>query len=150
MSSYTQILYQLIFRTKRSEPTLIKSGRQTLYNYLSGVLKNKKCFCYQIGGVEDHLHIIFSLHPSVSLAKLVQDLKVSSNKMIKEKHVFANFDCWAAGYSAFTYNVEARYNLIKYVQRQEVHHAKENFETELRELYKEHGIEIDENFFLND
>jgi REP element-mobilizing transposase RayT len=71
-----------VFRTKWNKQTLTKQGRQPLYDYLAGILKNKNCFCYQIGGVEDHVHIIFSLHPRVALSKFVQDLKVASNKMI--------------------------------------------------------------------
>ena len=150
MSNYTQILYQLIFRTKDNKQTLTKSGRQILFDYLAGILKNKNCFCYQIGGVEDHLHIVFNLHPAVALSKLVQDLKVASNKMIKEKGVFTNFESWADGYSAFTYSIDAKQNLINYVSNQEQHHKTTSFETEIRELCKEHGVEIDERYFMKD
>jgi REP element-mobilizing transposase RayT len=117
---------------------------------MAGILQNKNCFCYQIGGVEDHVHIIFSLHPTIALSKLVQDLKVASNKMIKEMQLFKDFEAWVDGYSAFTYSSDARNNLIYYVQNQEQHHATKSLETELRELYKEHGIEIDERFFMKD
>jgi REP element-mobilizing transposase RayT len=150
MSNYTQLLYQLVFRTKWNKQTLTKQGRQILYDYLAGILKNKNCFCYQIGGVEDHVHIIFSLHPTIALSKLVQDLKVASNKMIKEKQVFKNFEAWADGYSAFTYSCDARQNLINYVQNQEQHHATKSLEFEIRELCKEQSIEIDERYFMKD
>lgn len=150
MSNYTQILYQVVFRTKSNKRTLTKQGRQTLHNYLAGILKNKNCFCYQIGGVEDHVHIIFSLHPTIALSKLIQDLKVASNQMIKETQLFKDFEAWADGYSAFTYSSDARNHLIKYVQNQEQHHAIKSLETELRELYEEHGIEIDERYFIKD
>lgn len=150
MSNYTQILYQLVFRTKSNKQTLTKQGRKILYSYMAGILQNKNCFCYQIGGVEDHVHIIFSLHPTIALSKLVQDLKVASNKMIKEMQLFKDFEAWVDGYSAFTYSSDARNNLIYYVQNQEQHHATKSLETELRELYKEHGIEIDERFFMKD
>ena len=73
MSTYTQILYQIVFSTKYREHTLTKPGREELYRYISGVLKNKNCHLYQIGGVADHLHIVTHLHPSVALASLVKD-----------------------------------------------------------------------------
>ena len=150
MGSYTQILYQVVFRTKNNVPAMLKPSRQTLYEYMAGILKNKNCFCYQIGGVEDHLHLVFSLHPTVALADLVKDLKIASNKMIKETKIFPLFSSWADKYSAFTYAFEAKDQLINYVKNQEAHHAKKNLADELRELYKEHGIELDERYFMKD
>ncbi len=54
--TYTQILYQIVFSTKDREQTLTKN-RDTLYKHIWSILNNKKCHLYQIGGVEDHIHI---------------------------------------------------------------------------------------------
>ena len=150
MGTYTQILYQIVFRTKGNGKTLQKKGRQALYDYMVGILKNKNCNCFQIGGVEDHVHVVFSLHPSVALSSIVKDLKVASNVMIKAKALFPGFVSWADGYSAFRYSAEAKDNLINYVQNQEHHHAGKSLEGELRELYLEHDIEFDERYFMKD
>ena len=85
MSTYTQILYQIVFRTKNSEPTLVEPDRENLYRYMGGILKNKKCHLYRIGGVENHIHIITHIHPSVALASLVKDLKLASSDYIKNQ-----------------------------------------------------------------
>jgi REP element-mobilizing transposase RayT len=53
MSTYTQILYQIVFSTKHRKPTLVKEKRAELFNYIWGVLKNKKCHLYRINGVEE-------------------------------------------------------------------------------------------------
>ena len=42
-----------------------------------GILLNNKCHVYCINGVEDHIHIICQLHPSVGLAWLVKDIKLA-------------------------------------------------------------------------
>lgn len=89
MSTYTQILYQIVFSTKNREKTLTKENRPDLYKDIWGVLKNKKCHLYQIGGIEDHLHIITSIHPSIALATLVKDIKLGSTSFIKEKKYFS-------------------------------------------------------------
>ena len=83
MSTYTQILYQIVFSTKNREHTLDKESQKELYQYIWGVLKNKKCHLYQIGGVTDHLHILTHLHPSISLSSLIKDIKLSSSELIK-------------------------------------------------------------------
>ncbi|MES2654449.1 MAG: IS200/IS605 family transposase [Bacteroidota bacterium] len=148
MSTYTQILYQIVFSTKYRAHTLNRENQQELYQYISGVLKNKNCHMYQIGGVTDHIHILTHLHPSVSLASLVKDIKLSSSELIKTNNTFPDFSGWQEGYGAFTYTIEAKDNLIKYIQNQEAHHHKKTFKEEYIELLNEHGIEFDEKYLL--
>ena len=148
MSTYTQILYQIVFSTKYREPLLNKSNREELFKYIWGVLKNKNCHLYRINGVEDHLHIVTHLHPSVSLASLVKDIKVSSSIYIKENNLFVGFSNWQEGYGAFTYSVKEKDRLIEYVKNQEEHHRKKTFKDEYIDLLKEHEIEFDEKYLL--
>jgi putative transposase len=56
MSTYTQILYQIIYSTKHRERTLVKKDRPELFKYMTGVLSKKNCHLYRINGIEDHLH----------------------------------------------------------------------------------------------
>ena len=80
MSTYTQILYQIVFGTKNIERTMIESGHENLYKYIWGILKNKKCHLYRIGGVEDHIHIITHVHPKIAVAYLIKDIKLASSE----------------------------------------------------------------------
>ena len=148
MSTYTQILYQIVYSTKFREKTLGAKNRKELYKYIWGILNNNKCHLYQIGGVEDHIHIITHLHPSVALADLVKDIKLASSDYINNKKIFSNFNGWQDGYAAFTYSIEAKENLINYVKNQEEHHKTKTFVEELKELLKEHKIEFDEKHLL--
>jgi putative transposase len=146
MSTFTQILYQIIFSTKSRKPTLIKEHRPELFKGMTGILNNKKCHLYRINGVEDHLHIVTHLHPSVALADLIKDLKLGSRSLIKEKGIFPEFDGWQTGYSAFTYSIEAKDNLIEYVKNQEEHHRRETYLEELKRLLQEHQVDFDERY----
>lgn len=148
MSTYTQILYQIVFSTKYRQPTMDAENRKELYKYIWGILKNKNCHLYQIGGVEDHLHIIIELHPSTALADLVKNIKLASSEYIKSQKLFPDFNGWQSGYGAFTYSIEAKDNLINYVKNQEEHHRKKKFIDEYRELLAEHKVEFDEKYFL--
>jgi putative transposase len=148
MSTYTQILYQIVFSTKNRKRTLKSENRKELFKYIWGILKNQKCHLYQIGGVEDHLHIITQLHPSVALAELIKDIKLAATEHIKNTNLFSNFGGWQDGYAAFTYSIDAKENLINYVKNQEEHHRKKTFKDELKELLQEHQIEFDEKYLL--
>jgi len=118
MSTYTQILYQIVFSTKNRKPFLSKDNRDDLFKDIWGILKNKRCHLYRINGVEDHIHIVTHLHPAVSLADLVKDIKLASSSFIKEKHLFPKFDGWQNGYAGFTYNINDKSRLIEYVKNQ--------------------------------
>ena len=146
MKTYTQILYQIVFSTKYRERTLDKSDRQALFQFIWGVLKNKRCHLYRINGVEDHLHIVTHLHPSVSLANLVKDIKLASSAYIKETGLFPHFRGWQDGYGAFTYSIESKHNLIEYVKRQEEHHKKESPREELIRLLQEQQVDFKEQY----
>ena len=148
MNTYTQILYQIVFSTKYREPILIKPNREALFKYIWGVIKNKNCHLYRINGVEDHIHILTHLHPAVSLASLVKDIKVSSSLYIKEHQLFNGFTNWQSGYGAFTYSIKEKNRVINYIKNQEEHHRKKTFREEYIDLLKEHGVDFDEKYLL--
>lgn len=148
MSTYTQILYQIVFSTKHREPSLREENRKELFKYIWGILKSKKCNLYQIGGVADHLHIISHLHPSIALSNLIKDIKLASTEFIKTKNIFQEFNGWQDGYGAFTYSIKEKDRLIAYVINQEEHHKKKTFKEEYIELLNEHGIAFDEKYLL--
>jgi len=148
MSTYTQTLYQIVFSTKNRELSLVKEGREKLFRYVWGVLKNNNCHLYRINGVDDHIHILTSLHPSIALSGLVKDLKVASSKFIKENQVFPNFGYWQSGYGAFTYSYDAKNKLIEYIKNQEEHHKTVSFLDEYKMLLKEFEIDFDEKYLI--
>ena len=148
MSTFTQILYQIVFSTKNRERTISESGQEKLFSFIWGILKNKKCHLYRIGGIEDHIHIITHIHPTVAIAELVKDIKLATSSFIKKEHLLSKFSGWQEGYGAFTYSISAKDNLIEYVKKQKEHHKKRSFKEEYVNLLKEHRIEYDEKYLV--
>lgn len=147
MSSFRQILYHLILRTKDSSQTLKQENIRELYAYIMGIIRNKNCFLYRINGVEDHIHILSDLHPSVALADYIKDIKVSSSVWLKQSGFFPHFDGWSEGYGALTYAWKDKNMIIDYIKDQQDHHKKFSFVEEYRKLLEENGIKIDERYF---
>jgi putative transposase len=146
MSTYTQIFYHITFSTKERRPCLLAEGREKLFRYIWGVIKNRKGHLYRINAVEDHLHIFSDLHPSISLGDYIKEIKVSTNRWIKETQIFPNFNSWQDGYGAFTKSYEEKDRLIEYIKNQVEHHKTVDYREELRHLLEEAGIEFDEKF----
>jgi REP element-mobilizing transposase RayT len=96
--------------------------------------------------VEDHAHILTSLHPTVALADFVKEIKTAASGWIKGQNVFPHFDHWQEGYGAFTVAANARPGLIEYIKAQEAHHATVGFVDELRSMVQSAGLEWDDRY----
>ena len=109
MSTYTQILYQLVFGSKDYTPFLTIENENMLFAYIAGILRNKSCHSYIVGVACNHLHIITHVHPNVPLALIIKDIKLASHKMILEnRKLFSHFTGWQVGYSGFTYHISSK------------------------------------------
>ncbi len=102
-------------------PTLSKPNREALFKCICGILKSKNCRLYRVGGIEDHLHVVCSIPPTVAVADLVKDIKLGATSYIKETGLFPSLSAWQRGYGTFTYAPEALPNLIAYGINQENH-----------------------------
>jgi REP element-mobilizing transposase RayT len=102
MSSYRQHLYHIVFRTKDSLPTIRQDHVNDLYAYITGIIKHKNSHLYRINGVENHLHILMDMNPSIAPIDFVKDIKVSTSIWMKSSNFFPVFTGWAVGYGSFT------------------------------------------------
>ena len=84
MSSFRQILYHIIFRTKNSAKTLPLADSEELYRYIWGIVKNKNGTLLRINGMEDHVHILSDLPPIIALADYIRDIKANSSHSTRQ------------------------------------------------------------------
>lgn len=146
MSSYRQILYHIVFRTKNGELVITPAHAKELYAYIWGIIKVKNSVLYQLNGMPDHIHILSDLHPSISLSDYIKDIKVASSIWMKKSGLFPYFTGWAEGYGAFTYSLRDKEMICNYIKKQQAHHATFSFRDELKNLLEEHGITFDEKY----
>jgi len=148
MGSYRQILYHIVFRTKNSRKVLPLDYNDKLFAYIMGIIKQKECHLYRINGIQDHIHILTDLHPSVALADLMREIKTSSSIWLKRQTEFSDFKGWSDGYAALTVSFKDKTRVIEYIKNQQNHHKNESFSGEFKRLLEEEGIKIDEKYFL--
>lgn len=98
--------------------------------------------------MEEHIHILSDLHPSIALADYIRDIKTASSVWLKQSGNFPDFKGWAEGYAGLTYSWKDKDVIINYIKNQKEHHKNQSFEDELRGLLKEHGIEWDEKYIF--
>jgi REP element-mobilizing transposase RayT len=128
-------------------PTIKQDHVNELYGYISGIIKNKNSHLYRINGIENHLHILTDMHPSIAPADFMREIKASSSLWMKNSTLFPLFIGWEEGYGSFTCSYKDLSNLIEYIKSQEEHHKKVTFEEEYRKILLESGITPDEKYF---
>ncbi|GHS89901.1 transposase [Campylobacterota bacterium] len=148
--SYTKLLYHAVFCTKYRKNTISETHERELYAYIMGIVNNKKSKLYRIGGTENHLHLLFDMHPTLALSDFMREIKEHSSKWLGQNLDFPNFEGWAASFAAFTYNLTDKHTITNYIKNQKEHHKRVSFEDECRQFLIENGIEIDEKYFLKD
>lgn len=136
----------IVFSTKYREPLIQESIEKELYNYLRAICKKLRCDSIIIGGYTDHIHILCRLSKTISLMKLLEELKSHSSKWIKTKGIeYANF-YWQNGYGAFSVTPENLDRLINYIKNQKQHHSKSTFQNEYRTILKKYDVDFDERY----
>jgi len=144
--SLSRILVHLIFSTKDRVPYLVPEIRVELHPYLAVGLRDNGCPSLQVGGVEDHVHLLFGLSRTLTVAQAVETLKTSSSKWMKTKGAaYASF-YWQAGYGAFSVSQSEANKVIRYIQNQEEHHQKTTFQEEYKRFLDRYQVVYDERY----
>jgi putative transposase len=142
--SLAQIYLHVVFSTKLRKPYLQNRDLQAeLHAYLAGACRNLDSPSLQIGGIEDHVHVLCQLSKTISISELVRELKRESSKWLKP--TIATFQ-WQQGYGAFSVSPSHVDGLKDYIRNQQEHHTTETFQDELRRLLRKYGVEFDERY----
>ena len=136
----------IVFSTKHRENFIDESIEKELFSYIATLCKDFESTALQIGGTDNHIHILCLLSKKIALMKLVQEIKTCSSKWIKTKgEKYENF-FWQDGYGAFSVSPNNIFAVIDYIKNQREHHNEMDFKTEIVKYYKKYKIEYDEKY----
>jgi putative transposase len=147
-STFTNLLFHIVFSTKDRTPSIHEGLRERLYEYMGGIIRGERGTLLEIGGVPDHVHLLAKLKSDISIAEMVRLVKSNSSKWVNESIGLTGRFEWQTGYGAFSVSESQAKKVGKYIQDQESHHTKVSFRDELITLLKKHGIEYDERYLL--
>ncbi len=142
--SLAKILVHVVFSTKNRAPIIAPQIRALVHAYITGILENVRCPSLRTGGTTDHVHILFSLARTRTVADVVEEIKTGSSKWMKQQGIPGFF--WQNGYGAFSIGESQLRAAIEYVARQEEHHRHLTFEEEVRRLLHRYGVPYDERY----
>jgi len=144
--SLAKIVIHVVFSTKNREPALSTAIRNDLFAYIVGILDSLNCVVLAINGMEDHVHSLILMSKTVSLSKMMEEMKGGSSRWLNLRGSTVKPFAWQAGYGAFSVSESQIAKVVDYIARQEDHHRKTTFQDELILLLKKHRIEFDERY----
>lgn len=134
-------VFHIVISTYRRRMTIPQKVKRQLYGYINGIVMNKDCEILRINGIDNHIHILLRLNPTIALSPLVQELKRCSSMWMHNNPAFSEFESWGKEYFAMSINPSIVDSVARYIDRQETHHANSDLENELREMCLRMGIE---------
>ncbi len=147
--TYSQLLLHIVTSTKDRAPLISAGVAERLYPYIGGIVRAEKGILYEIGGVEDHVHMYLRWRPDGSVSDLMRTVKSRSSKWIHNTFSHLGAFAWQEGYSVFSVSKSHEEALKKYIAGQAEHHKRENFESELLRILRAHAIEFDEKYVFD-
>jgi putative transposase len=144
--SLAKIYVHTIFSTKNREPNLADSWRDELCQVIGGAANNLGCQSLIVNGVKDHVHMLFQLGRTISIADAISKIKSTSSLWINQNHVPLSPFHWQAGYAAFSVSQSNVPAVTTYIHRQPEHHGQVTYQDELREWLRLYEVEWDEKY----
>jgi len=147
--TYSQLLHHVVFSTKGRTPWITGEISERLYPYIGGIVRAEKGVLYDIGGVEDHIHMYLRWRPDANISDLMRTVKARSSKWIHDSYPNLAASAWQEGYSVFSVSKSQEGAVKAYVAGQAEHHKKEDFKSELFRILRAHGVEFDEKYVFD-
>ena len=147
-NTYSQITIHAVFAIKHRQNFILKSWRDNLHEYISGIIKNKDAKSLAVGGWKDHVHILFGMPVTTSISDFMSIVKANSSKWINEQGFIKSKFEWQSGYGAFSFSKSQRDIVIKYIMNQEEHHKIKTFKEEYLKMLSDFEVEWDEKYLF--
>lgn len=149
LGTFSQILLHVVFSTKHREPWITPEVADRLYAYLGGIIRAEKGVLYDIGGVEDHVHLFLRWRTDAAVSDLLRQLKSRSTNWVHQTFPTLSAFAWQGGYSVFTVSKSQEAAVKNYIAGQHEHHKSEDFQSEYLRFLQAHGVEFDKRYVFD-
>ncbi len=147
-NTYSQIYVQVVFAVEGRQNLIWPENNDELQKYIGGIVSGQKQKLIAINNLPDHLHLLVGLKPDIALSNLVRDVKAGSSKFINEQHWVVGRFSWQEGFGAFSYSRSQLGAVIRYIENQQMHHARKTFREEYVELLEKFNVAYDPRFLF--
>ncbi len=144
--SLAKVYVHAVFSTKNREPLLLDSWRAEFFAVIGGAVNHLGCQSHIVGGVADHVHLLFQLSRTITIADAVGRIKTASSAWVNSTHRTPAPFHWQVGYGMFSIGQAQVEDLRKYIAGQPEHHRTVSFQDELRAWLARYELEWNEDY----
>ncbi len=135
--AYSEINLHITWHTKNNLPLIKAELEPKLYQFLKQkILETPETFVHAIGGIENHVHIVVSIPPTVQPAEWIGQLKGASSHHINQLTNYKLLE-WQHGYGIVSFGTKDLKWVLDYVLNQKEHHKKGKTFARLEKIEKE-------------
>ena len=143
--TYSNLLYHIVFSTKDRAPLISDEIKEEIYRYFAGIVRNEGGVLLEVGGAEDHVHLLAKFKPVLSVSDMLRLIKTNSSKWMHEEKGHARFG-WQEGYGAFSVSESQVVAVRRYIRNQAAHHRRQSFQEEFVAMLERHVVEYDPRY----
>ncbi len=143
--TYIDAKYHVTMRTEDERPLITAQRRDGLCRYIHGIVRNHNGQVVQIGGMEDHLHILLGIHPAANVADTFRLIKANSARWLNEHGDGRGWFRWQPGYAAFTVGSLLVPKVQRFLMNQEELHRRMSSDHELKRMIEKHGLALEDS-----
>ena len=147
-NTFTCLEYHVVFSTKNRERWFQPDVQERVCAYLGGIARQNDLKPLVVGGVEDHIHMLLGIPPTIAVSEALQRIKGGSSGWIKQNISGGRDFGWQDGYGAFTVSKSHEGGVGHYIRSQGEHHRVKTFQEEYRALLSRHQIRFDERYLV--
>src|SRR3954447_23673245 len=101
-NTYTSLHYHFVFSTKHRDPWISEEIESRVWEFMGGIARENGLKPILIGGMPDHIHMAVGGSTTLTIGRMLQQIKGGSSKWIKEAFPRMRGFAWQDGYGAFS------------------------------------------------
>jgi REP element-mobilizing transposase RayT len=149
-NTYSKIYLQFVFAVKYRKAVLDKSIQHQVHGVIGRLINESDGKTLIVNGVEDHVHCLLSLKPTIAPSDLMKIVKSKSSKYINDNNLTKNRFEWQDGFGVFSYGHSQIDMIYNYILNQEEHHRQKTFLDEYLSFLKAFDIDYNELYVFHE
>ena len=124
LRAYSEINLHFTWHVKDDNPVLRNEIETQLHRFLRGkVMATPGAYYHEIGGTDDHVHLVVSVPPTIQPSEWIGQLKGASSHFINHRIANRSVLAWQTGYGVVSFGSKDLPWVTAYVPNQRKHHA---------------------------
>ena len=121
---YWRLFYHAIWATWNRERLIAPEVEPVIHDLLRSKAIGLGATVFALNGMEDHVHLVLSIPPKLSLAEFIGQVKGSTSTRFNKSGLTNQPLRWQEEYAILSFDTKRLPRYVAYVENQKTHHAR--------------------------